>query len=413
MVDMRMDESGLHGQWAAQQFIEQITTAGLAARPPVLDSRAGAVVRSEGRSFVNFAGCSLLGMHFHPDVVTAFTKASHEYGLATGGSRLVQGSLRPHADLEELIAFKTGKPAALTFASGLLANFGFIQALSRSTRISADLSWEYDDVVFLLDRSSHWSLWKAVEGIGYGKRVFAFRHNDLESLEKRLRAVEGRRAIIVFESVYSDDGSIAPVRGIVDLARKFNALTYVDDANGFLAYDAAHELFGAEIAALSQVTFHMVSLSKSVGLEGGAIAGPASYIHALGWLSGTSSFTASMLPPAAAASAEAIRLIDANPQLVNGFHSKSEMLRSALRHEGFILNQTPSYITTVHIGSEKHAEAVRNLAGEAGYLVPIFRYPAVRHGEAGLRLILSAEHTEQQISGLVEVLRGIRERVGF
>ncbi|MCP3426053.1 aminotransferase class I/II-fold pyridoxal phosphate-dependent enzyme [Rothia sp. AR01] len=403
-----------HGRpWNAQDFVNGVNAAGLSAHPPVLDSPSGAVVHSAGRRFVNFAGCSLLGMQYQKAVIDQFQESATRYGLATGGSRLVQGALRPHIELEELVARRTGKDSALTYASGMLANLGFIHAMGGSLRISPELSWDHDDVVFILDQKSHWSLWKAVDGLGFGRRVFAFRHNDLVSLERRLRALEGRRVVIVFESVYSDDGSIAPIQGIVDLARRFEALTYVDDANGFLAYDSSHERFGQEFAALADVTFHMVSLSKAVGLEGGAIAGPSDYIEVLGWLSGTSSFTATILPPAAAAACEAIRHIENDPSVLHRFHSRSETLRASLEQRGFTLNSTPSYITTVHIGSDEHAEQVRRLAAEGGYLVPIFRYPAVRRGHAGLRLIPTADHTEQQIRDFTDALEGIRRRVGF
>lgn len=282
-------------RWDAQAFFDHAHATGLAATPPVLESATSAVISGADRDLVNFASCSFLNMHNHPDVLETFVTQAPRFGLATGGSRMVQGKLRPHVNLEQALVEATGKEAVITFASGLLANVGFVHAMSRSMNLGGGLSWGVDDIVFLLDHDSHWSMWKAVEGLKFGERVLPFRHNDLDSLEKRLQSLDGRRAVIMFESVYSDDGSIAPMRGIVGLARKYDALTFVDDANGFLVYGPGRFRFAEEFAALKDITFHMVSLSKAVGLEGGAIAGPGEYVAIFEWLAGTSSFTATIL----------------------------------------------------------------------------------------------------------------------
>lgn len=400
-------------RWDAASFRDSVHAAGMAASPPILDGASSAVILGGSRPLVNFAGCSFLSMHTRDEVIDTFVSQAPLYGLATGGSRMIQGKLRPHVDLEEALVAAMGKPAAMTFASGLLANVGFVHAMSKSMRLTDGLAWDVDDVVFILDRSSHWSMWKALEGLKFGERVFAFRHNDLRSLEQRLAALDGQRAVIMFESVYSDDGSIAPIKGIVDLARRYDAVTFVDDANGFLVYGGDDLPFADDFAALPEVTFHMVSLSKAVGLEGGAIAGPPEYIEIFEWLAGTSSFTATMLPPAAAAATRAIELIVSDRSILERYHRTVHTFRTGLAEAGFELNPTPSYITTVHIGAEDDAEQVREMAHQEGYLVPIFRYPAVRRGRAGLRLMASVDHTDEHIDGFVQSLTRIRHVVGF
>lgn len=400
-------------RWNATSFRENVHAAGMAASPPVLDSASSAVILGPSGPLVNFAGCSFLGMHTRDEVIETFVAHAPLYGLATGGSRMIQGKLRPHVELEQALVATMGKPAAMTFASGLLANVGFVHAMSHSMRIAEGLSWEVDDIAFLLDRNSHWSMWKAVEGLKFGERVFMFRHNDLESLDKRLAALNGRRAVIMFESVYSEDGSVAPIQGIVEIARRYGALTFVDDANGFLVYGRNDLPFAEEFAALAEVTFQMVSLSKAVGLEGGVIAGPPDFIEVFEWLAGTSSFTATMLPPEAAAATRAIQLITSDRSILDRYHETVRKFRSALSEAGFTLNPTPSYITTVRVGTEQHAEQVRSMAHDAGYLVPVFRYPAVRRGEAGLRLMPSVDHTDEHIDGFVAALTRIRTAVGF
>lgn len=414
MIERRCDSHVEYSDsWGVRSFCEAVRASGLAAVPPILEGSTSAVVSDGPGEIVNFASCSFLNMHNHPAVLEAFVETAPRFGLATGGSRMVQGKLRPHVDLEAALAAATGKEAAITYASGFLANVGFIHAMSRSMHISKDVSWDVDETVFLLDHNSHWSLWKAVEGLKFGNRVMSFNHNDMVSLERRLQALKGRRAVIIFESIYSDDGSVAPVREIVALAQKYEALTFVDDANGFLVYGPSRFRYAEEFAALEDVTFHMVSLSKAVGLEGGAIAGPAEYITVLEWLSGTSSFTATMLPPQAAAACRAIELIRGDASILDRFHNVVDRFRAALSAANFELNPFPSYITTTRIGAERDAERVRVAARDAGYLVPVFRYPAVKRGHAGLRLIPNIHHTDEHISGLTRMLSRIRGSIGF
>lgn len=301
----------------------------------------------------------------------------------------------------------------MSFASGLLANIGFVHAMSHSIRIADGLSLDLSDTVFIVDRDSHWSIWKAVESLRGSQRLIPYKHNDMDSLESALRQAEGHRPVVIFESVYSADGSVAPVGATVDLAERYGALTFVDDANGFLIYGDPGRPFAAEFDALKRVTFHMVSFSKAVGLEGGGLAGPQEFIEVFEWLSGTSSFTATMLPPAASAAITAIDLIQNDPSIVDGYLQLAANFRQQLIEHDYTVSETPSYITTVHIGADDTAEAVRRDFLAAGYLVPVFRYPAVPRGHAGLRLMLSADHTPEHLAVFVRTLDTLRARYGF
>lgn len=407
------DERTEFVDWGVGSFLENAARKGYVYEPPVLDGPSGAYVRHAGRNMVNFAGCSFLGMHTRADIGFHFASAAAKYGLATGGSRMVQGASRPHADLEAELCRATGKEQALSFASGMLANVGFVHALSRSVKLGKDCEIDLSDTVFVLDRDSHWSLWKSVEGLKFGERLFLFRHNDPGSLEKTLAKLTGKRVVVIFESVYSADGSIAPVGDIMDVCEKYGALSFVDDANGFFVYGEPQRPFYEEFQQLRRATFHMVSFSKAVGLEGGAIAGPKEFIQAFEGLAGTSAFTATMLPPAASAASLVMRTLREQPDIVDGFLARCADFRTALLEVGCALSPTPSYITSVLIGADDKAEAVRRDFAEAGYLVPIFRYPAVKRGHAGIRLMLSLDHTEDDISGFVSTLQRLKKHHDF
>ncbi|MDO4901688.1 pyridoxal phosphate-dependent aminotransferase family protein [Actinomyces sp.] len=401
------------GSWPVGQFVAQMVGAGIDLDVPVLEGGSGARVCVDNREVLNFAGCSLLGMHLHPAVVDSFCRNARRYGLATGGSRLVQGKLRPIRDLEAQIALSTGKSAAITFASGALANIGFVHAMSGLFKMAEGVELDLSKTVFVLDRDCHWSLWKAVEKLRGSDRLYRFAHNDVGSLETVLKRIRGRRAVVMFESVYSVDGSIAPIRDIVGCANEYGALTYVDDANGYLVYDTPGRGFDDDFASLTDVTFRMVSLSKSIGLEGGAIAGPEAFIDVIEWLSGTSAFTSSILPANAGAALTASDVISSDRRLMDKYLRRARDLRESLIERGYAAASSRSYIINIRIGSDDVAEDVRREFLGAGFLIPVFRYPASRRNDAGIRLVLSALHTDADIASFLHCLDDVRRRTGF
>ncbi|SHF84096.1 aminotransferase class I/II-fold pyridoxal phosphate-dependent enzyme [Streptoalloteichus hindustanus] len=411
ITDTRADDVSEH--WGFRRLVRDAELHGYAYEPPVLDGASGAVIQYDGRELVNFASCSFLAMHVRPDVGFHFASAAARYGLATGGSRMIQGAVRPHVELEAELCRITGKERSLSFASGMLANVGFVHAMSRAARLGRSVSIDNGDTVFVLDRESHWSMWKACDSLRYGERLFSFAHNDPESLDKVLDRLVGRRVVVMFESVYSADGSVAPVGALIDVCERHGALSYVDDANGFLVYGPPNRPFHEEFQALRRVTFHMVSFSKSVGLEGGGIAGPRDFVYAFEGLAGTSSFTATMQPPTASAATVIMKLIQERPGIVDDFLARSEKFRDHLVELGCVVNETPSYITSVLIGEDDKAEAVRREFAAKGFLVPVFRYPAVRRNRAGMRLMLNVEHSDEHIARFFDVLAALRNKHRF
>jgi len=339
-------------------------------------------VRRDGRELLNLASVNLLAPQAMPEVRETFQEAVEAYGLVTGGSRMTQGVCRPHRQLEELLARATGKEDAITFATGLLANIGFTNAMTTNFALGPSCQLANQDAVFVLDHDSHWSLWKGVSHLRMGKRLFAFRHNDPESLERVLRVHQSDKVVVVFETVYSSDGSAAPVGALRDVCERYAALSYVDDANGFLIYGPAHRPFAAEFAEVGRATFHMVSFSKAVGMEGGGIAGPSDAITAFEWSSGTSMFTAAMQPPTAATACKVAEHLLAVPSLVDRYLDRVRLFREKLLELGCVLNETPSYITSIFIGDDEVAARARDAFFERGLCVPVFRDPAVRRNRA-------------------------------
>lgn len=398
--------------WPFADFLAAGKGLGL-TDPPVIDGPAGPTVVRDGRTLANFASINFLNLQDRADVQRHFLDGIARYGLTTGGSRMTQGICRPHLELERELCAVTGKERAISFASGLLANLGFVHAMTHHMNLGQ--GWEIDnqDAVFVLDRDAHWSLWKAVENLTYGRQLFAFRHNDPADLNRILSRLEGKKTVVVFESVYSADGTVAPIGTLLDLCERHHALSYVDDANGFLLYGAENRPFAAEFDALRRADFVMVSFSKAVGLEGGAIAGPADPMLAFELLSGTSMFTAAMQPPTASTATRIMHLLRTEPAIVDGYLRRVAVFRERLAEIGFPPHSTPSYLISVPAGDDATAVELKESFLARGYLVPVFFYPAVPRNKPLLRLILNAGHTEEHLDGFLHTLADLGERLGL
>ncbi|MDQ1289872.1 MAG: Pyridoxal phosphate-dependent acyltransferase [Actinomycetota bacterium] len=403
----------LMDSWGVDSLLTKAVDLGMDLSVPVLPDATRGVMHHGDQVFVNFACISFLGRHVAEDALNTASEALYRYGLATGGSRLVQGISEPIHDLETSLAKICNKPAATSFASGLLANIGFIHAMSTRLTVSDSLVWDMTDTVFLLDKGCHWSILKGVESLRGTDRLFTFKHNDLDSLESLLRLNKNRRTIVVFETVYSVDGSMGPVEGIVSLCRRYGALSYADDANGFLVYGGKGRPFAREYEALDGVDVRMVSFSKAAGIEGGGIAGPESLVRAIEYFSGTSAFTATLVPAAAAAAVSTMELLMDQPEIVDGYLEKAALMRSKLDAAGFEINEGESYITTVHVGDERVVEYVRSTALSRGYVAPSFRFPAVPRGHSGLRIMPNIDHTADHFDGFIDVLSECRKVYPF
>lgn len=409
---MGLQQIGL-ANWGFGPFIQAAQHEHLLYDIPVLESPADATIHLEHRELVNFAGINFLGLQQDEEIQAHFMAATRKYGMVTGGSRLLQGVCQAHQHVEELLCQHTGKERAITFASGLLANLGFLHAMSTHFRKSSECSIDNRDTVFVLDRDSHWSLRKGVERFPLNQQLFYFHHNDPAHLAEILSSLTAAKVVVVFESVYSSDGSIAPIGALLDVCERYGAVSYVDDANGFFIYGPEHRPFAHEFAQLHRATFLMVSFSKSIGLEGGAIAGPADPIRAFELLAGTTIFTAAIQPPTASAIHAVMQRLTERPQILDEYLAHVERFRHGLAEIGCILNSTPSYIISIFLGEDEKVEPVRQELLERGYLLAIFHYPLVKFNHAVIRIIPNLRHTETQLQEFVATLKEVKRKYKF
>ena len=351
-----------------------------------LDSPAGPRISRGGRELWNFASNDYLGLARHPEIEDALVEGVRKFGAGSAASRLVCGTLPPHRLLEEALAEAKLTGASLVFSSGFATSLGIIPAVVGK----ADF--------ILLDRLSHACLVDAARLSGAILRVFP--HNDLHKLERLLGSTRakspGARILVATESVFSMDGDLCPLREIVELTEKHDAMLLLDEAHGFGVL-GEHGMGLAEREGLQQrVTFQMGTLSKAAGLSGGYVAASREWIDIL--INRARSFIYSTAPPPALAHAALASL-----RLIRSQEGKN--LREKLQRNIALIADSPTPIIPRILGTNEAALAASTALTDAGFMVPAIRFPTVPRGTARLRVSLSAAHPPESVTALAEALK--------
>jgi len=356
-----------------------------------IESPQGTVVQVDGRELINFSSNDYLGLSGHERVKNAMIDGITRYGAGSGASRLVCGTLRPHHVLEEQLADFKGTEAALTFSSGYAVALGTIPALMGS-----------NDVI-ILDKLCHASLVDAARLSGATIRVFP--HNHLEKLAKLLATSQGRRTLVVTESIFSMDGDAALLKEVVDLKDQHGAWLLLDEAHAFGVLGPQGRGLAASLGLDGRIDLHMGTLSKAIGLSGGYLAASRSTIDLL--INRARSFIYSTAPSPAIAHAastalEVIRSVEGDTLRAQLLEHIGRLLDHNLA--GLVPRDIPSAILPVIVGDEDRAMQLSTRLREQGFLIPAIRYPTVARDSARLRITLSASHTREQVDALATCL---------
>ena len=356
-----------------------------------LQSPQAPQVLVEGKSYVNFCSNDYLGLANHPKVIEAFHKAASQFGVGSGASHLVAGHFSEHHALEEELAAFTGRPRALLFSSGYMANLGAITALVGR----ADAIFE--------DRLNHASLLDA--GLLSGARFQRFLHNDVANLESRLVKSNAARKLIVVDGVFSMDGDCAPLAQLACLAQQHNAWLMVDDAHGFGCLGATGA-GSAEVAGLSpqQLPILMATLGKALGSAGAFVAGSEVLIETLIQFARTYIYTTALPPAVAAASRASLRLVITEPERRAHLQALVQHFRRGAAALGLPLMASNTAIQPLVLGTGARALTMSQALAQRGFWVSAIRPPTVPDGSARLRITLSAAHSTAQIDSLLTAL---------
>ncbi len=349
------------------------------------------------RDAVNWCSNDYLGLSTHEEVIGELGYVTHRSGSGSGGTRNISGTTNHHRDLENTLAVWHKKEKALLFNSAYLANVTTLQTLGR----------HIPGLVFFSDERNHASIIEGIRGCRNEKKIY--RHNDAGHLEKLLQSVPADQPkLIVFESVYSMSGTISPVKEIVALARKYHALTYIDEVHGVGLYGDT----GGGITELTEtrqaVDIINGTLSKAIGVFGGYIAASGTMTDFIRSFGNGFIFTTSLPPALCAAAGKSIRLIQNNRELGRHFFEQVALLRRVLSDNRIGYKQNNSHITVIPVpGAARCREVAESLLEKHGiYLQPI-NFPTVPVGEECLRVIITARHQTGQIHHLSRSLKKI------
>jgi glycine C-acetyltransferase/8-amino-7-oxononanoate synthase len=366
----------------------------------VIDSPPGPTVMIEGRPVILMASNDYLGLATHPALKQAAIEATERFGVGSGASRLISGTLRPHQELERTLADFKRTESALVFASGYSANIGLIPALIDSTGL------------ILADRLSHASLIDGSRLSGADLRVF--RHGDMRQLHALLgRRPPRRETLIVTEGIFSMDGDAAPLAEMADLAERYGAQLLVDDAHGTGVMGCGGRGTLEHYGVASRIPFHMGTLSKAFGTCGAYIVGPASLTHYLVNRARSMMFSTALPPATAAAAAAAIRVLQTEPQRLRRLWANQRYFVESLRSLGFQLTQTVSPIIPVMIGNAQQAEAFAKRLLELGVYAPAIRPPTVPKDTSLIRATVTSEHTPELLDQVLAAFATAGEELGL
>ncbi len=349
------------------------------------------------RSAVNWCSNDYLCMSTREDVIAKLSFTSHRSGTGSGGTRNISGTTNHHKELESTLAHWHKKEAALLFNGAYQANVTTLQTLGR----------QIPELIFISDQRNHASIIEGLRAAGNEKRIF--RHNDASHLEEILQSLPIETPkLVVIESVYSISGTVAPVRQIVELAKKYNALTYVDEVHAVGLYGKSGAGIFEQEDLQEEIDIINGTLSKAIGVFGGYIAAAATIIDFIRSFGSGFIFTTSLPPAICSAANKSILQIQAQPEQRKEFHENVQLLREALLLNEVEFTPNNSHITRIPVRNAiKCREIAERLLIEQGvYLQPI-NFPTVPKGEECLRIIITSKHQSRHINHLAYSLKKI------
>jgi glycine C-acetyltransferase/8-amino-7-oxononanoate synthase len=370
--------------------LAELRRLGLRRRMREIDGPQGPRVRLGGAEVLLLCSNNYLGLADHPRVRQAAADAAERFGAGAGASRLISGTMSLHRELEGRLAEFKRSEAALLFGSGYLANTGTVAALAGR-----------GDVVFS-DELNHASI---IDGCRLSRaEIFVYRHRDLDHLEAGLREAGPRARLIVTDSVFSMDGDVAPLPGLVELARRYGCMLVVDEAHGTGALGPGGRGAAAAAGLSGEVDVVVGTLGKALGGYGAYVCASRQVVELLVNVARPFIYSTAPPPPALGAALAALGILSERPGMVEHLRRNAAVLREALAINGMSTGGSRTQIVPVIVGDARRATALCERALEGGVFAQAIRPPTVPAGTSRLRLTVMANHRADDLRAAARVI---------
>lgn len=359
----------------------------------------GNYVVCEGEAKIMIGSNNYLGLAQDPRVIEAACDATRRYGAGCTGSRLLNGTIKLHVELEEALATFLQREAVVLFSTGFFANQGALASLTE------------DGDAILCDRENHASI---IDGCNFAPaKLIPFRHNSVSSLRNRLKRVpDNAGRLVVMDGVFSMSGDIADLPPIVEAAKEHGALVYVDEAHSLGVLGPRGRGTVHHFGLNDDVDVVMGTFSKSLGSMGGFIAGDTQMVEYLKHRARCLIFTAALAPAVSGAVLKALEIMQEEPERMEMLWSNTRKMHEGFKSIGFKIGTTQTPIVPILIGSEAKAFQFTQRLFEEGVFATPAIYPAVRYGEAIVRTSFMATHTESDLDRVLDIFEKLAQELG-
>lgn len=393
--------SNVHELQFIKDQIEELKKDGVYRELPVLEGPNESEIVLNGKKAINLSSNNYLGFANHPKLKEAAIKGVEEYGVGSGAVRTIVGNMDIHEELEKILAEFKREEAVMVYQSGFNCNAGTIQAITGK----GDL--------IISDELNHASIIDGARLSRADKTVY--KHTDMEDLERILKEKRDQytNVLIITDGVFSMDGDIAPLPQIVELAEKYKAMTYVDDAHGSGVLGESGRGTVDHFGLHGRVDFTIGTLSKAIGVVGGYVAGSKTMKEWLSHRGRPILFSTSLPPAAVCAISEAVKLLMSTTEFTDKLWENGKYFKTRMKEAGFDIGKSETPITPVMVGEEDATMKFSKKLLEKGVFVSGIVFPTVPKGTGRLRCMVTAGHTKEQLDQAVDTFVSVGKEIGI